>query len=116
MTMPTYQARDPLARANTLRSIPLIRSVHEVFGHTEQFQADWALQIARRDVGIYEQGLAHCYVVLGQANKVRGPMRRHWQAKAFRNINSTRVSLRAARKALIVAEAAMLAFAPAVAA
>lgn len=108
--------RHPLAAYNPLRSMPLIRPAHEVFGHTERFKADWALQIARRDVGIYEQALAHCYVVLGQANKVRGPMRRHWQSKAFRNINSTRGSLRAARKALVAAEAAMLTFAPAVAA
>ena len=107
-------SRHSLPAYNPLRSVPLIRSVHEVFGHTEQFQADWALQIARRDVGIYEQSLAHRYVVLGHANKVRGPMRRHWQAKAFRSINAHRADLRQARKALLVAEAAMLAFAPAV--
>jgi hypothetical protein len=108
--------RHPLATYSPLRSVPLIRSAHEVFGHTEQFQADWALQIARRDVGIYEKSLTHCYTVLGQANRVRGPMRRHWQSKAFSSINGTRTDLRAARKALVVAEAAMLAFAPAVAA
>ena len=43
-------------------------------------------------------------------------MRRHWQAKAFRNINVNRAELRKARKALIAAEAAMLAFTPALAA
>ncbi len=37
-------------------------------------------------------------------------MRRHWQAQAFRQINTARAQLRAARKALVAAEAAMLAF------
>ena len=67
----------------------------------------------RRDVAILKEATAYRYSVLGQANKVRGPMRRHWQAKAFRAINAHRAELRAARKALVAAEAAMLAFAPA---
>ena len=114
--MPTYQASTDLARRNTLRSIPLVRTVHEVFGPSDAFAADWALQIARRDVAALEGGMAFRYAALGQANRVRGPMRRHWQGKAFRAINTHRAQLRAARKALIAAETAMLAFAPAVAA
>ena len=38
-------------------------------------------------------------------------MKRHWQAKAFRQINVARAQLRAAHKALVVAEAVMLQFA-----
>ncbi len=104
------------SETNPFRSIPMIRSIHEVFGPSNAFAADWALQIARRDVAILEKATSYRYSVLGQANKVRGPMRRHWQAKAFRAINAHRAELRAARKALVAAEAAMLAFAPAVAA
>ena len=104
------------SETNPLRSIPLIRPATVVMGHTEAFKADWALQIARRDVAILNEATAYRYSVLGQANRVRGPMRRHWQAKAFRAINLHRAELRAARKALVAAEAAMLAFAPVVAA
>ena len=104
------------SETNPLRSIPLVRPAATVMGHSDASKADWALQIARRDVAALEGGTAYRYAVLGQANKVRGYMRRHWQAKAFRAINVHRAQLRAARKALVAAEAAMLAFAPVVAA
>ena len=104
------------SETNPLRSIPLIRPVSAVFGHTDAFAVDWALQIARRDMAALEGGTAFRYAALGQANKVRGPMRRYWQAKAFRAINTHRAQLRAARRALVAAETAMLAFVPAVAA
>ena len=104
------------SETNPLRSIPLIRPAAATIGYSDAFKADWALQIARRDVAILKEATAYRYAVLGQANKVRGPMRRHWQAKAFRAINLHRAELRAARKALVAAEAAMLEFAPAVAA
>ena len=106
--MPTYQSTNPLARANPLRSIPFIRPAAAVLGHSDAFKAEWALSIARRDIDICEARLARCCFVLGEANKVRGPMRRHWQSKAFRGINTARAGLRKARKALIAAETAML--------
>ncbi len=107
--MRTYQSANPLARANTLRSIPLIRPATAVLGHSNAFKADWALQIARRDLAIHEAYLPHAYAALGSANKVRGPMRRTWQAKAFRAINTARADISTARKAVAAAEAAMLA-------
>ena len=61
-------------------------------------------------MAILEEATAYRYAALGQANKVRGPLRRHWQAKAFRAINAHRAELRAARKALVVAKAEMLQF------
>ena len=109
--MPTYQTRNPLARTNPLRSIPFMRPAAAVLGITDQAKAEWALMIARRDVPLLEECYAFYCAALGSANKLRGPMRRHWQAKAFRQINSARAQLRAARKALVAAEAAMLQFA-----
>jgi hypothetical protein len=83
---------------------------------SEQAKAEWALAITVRDLPICEKGFACACEVLGQVNSVRGPMRRFWQAKAFRDINSARAEIRAARKALAVAQVAMLQFAPALAA
>ena len=109
--MPTYQTRNPLARTNPLRSIPFMRPAAVVFGPTNREKAEWALTIARRDVPLLERKVWVYCAALGNANRVRGPMRRHWQANAFRQINSARAQLRAARKALAAAEAAMLFFA-----
>ena len=103
--------RHPLAVANPLRSIPLISPAGATFRMSDQAKAEWALQIARRDIPVLEQRYAVYCAALGAANRMRGPMRRHWQAKAFRKINAVRGQLRAARKALTAAEAAMLAFA-----
>ena len=108
--MPTYQTRNPLARTSPLRSIPLIRPAASVLGVSDQFRAEWALQIARRDVPLLEARYAVYCAALGDVNRLRGPMRRHWQSKAFRQVNSARAQLRAARKALVAAEAAMLQF------
>ncbi len=113
--MPTYQTRNPLAVHNPLRSIPFMRPAVAVLGIIDQARAEWALMIARRDVPLLEAGYAVYCAALGSANRLKGPMRRHWQAKAFRQINSARKQLCAARKALIAAETAMLAFAPALA-
>ena len=109
--MPTFQTRNPLARTSPLRSIPLIRSPAGIIRNTARQNAEWALQIARRDIPAAEKRFAVYCAALGAANRMRGPMRRHWQAKAFRQINAARAQLRAARKALVAAEAAMLAFA-----
>ncbi len=109
-------SRHPLARTNPLRSIPLFRSPSGIVTRSDQSKAEWALAIARRDVPALEQRFAAYCAALGQANRMRGPMKRHWQAQAFRQINAARAQLRTARKALVAAETAMLAFVPAVAA
>ena len=109
--MPTYQTRHPLARTSPLRSLPLIRPAGATFRMSDQAKAEWALQIARRDIPAAEKRYAVYCAALGSSNRMRGPMKRHWQAQAFRQINSARAQLRAARKALIAAEAAMLQFA-----
>ena len=109
--MPTYQTRNPFARTSPLRSIPLIRPAGATFRMSDQDKAEWALQIARRDVPAMEKRYAVYCAALGAANRMRGHMRRHWQAQAFRQINAARAQLRAARKALVAAEAAMLQFA-----
>ena len=114
--MPTYQSTNPLARFSPLRSLPLIRPATGIVARSDQSKAEWALTIARRDLPLLEKKFAVYCAALGQANRMRGPMKRHWQAQAFRQINTTRAQLRAARKALVAAETAMLAFAPAVAA
>ena len=110
--MPTYQSTNPLARTNPLRSISLPRPAAHVLGSTAQRHAEWAIAIVRRDIPLLEQRYAVYCRALGAANRMKGAMRRHWQAQAFRQINSARAQLRAARKALVVAETAMLAFAP----
>ncbi len=104
------------SETNPLRSIPLIRPAAVVFGHSDRFNAEWTLSNARRDVAILEEATAYRYAALGKANQVRGAMRRYHQAQAFRHINTHRAELRRARKALAAAEAAMLTFAPQVAA
>ena len=109
--MPTHQTNDPLAHTNPLRSIPFARPAAAVLGITDQAKAEWTLMIARRDVPLLEQSYAVYCAALRSANNLRGPMRRHWQAKALRQINSARAQLRAARKGLVAAEAAMLQFA-----
>ncbi len=114
--MPTYQTRNPLARTNPLRSLPLYLSTARIVPRTAQQDAEWALAIARRDLPTCEKRFTVYCAALGSANRMRGPMRRHWQAKAFRQINVARAQLRAARKALAAAETAMLTFAHVVAA
>ena len=109
--MPTYQTNNSLARTSPLRSIPVIRPAGATFRMSDQAKAEWALQIACRDVPALEKRYAVYCAALGGANRLRGPMRRHWQAKALRQINAARAQLRAARKALVAAEAAMLQFA-----
>ena len=107
---------NPLARTNPLRSIPLIRPASHVLGWTELEKATFILERDRLAVTALEQRYAAACASLGAANRVRGPMRRQWQGKAFRSINSARAQLRQVRVALVAAELAMLRFAPAVAA
>ncbi len=69
--------RHPLARTNPLRSIALIRPAAGIIPRSDQSKAEWALNIARRDVPLLEQKFAVYCAALGQANRMRGPMRRH---------------------------------------
>ncbi len=112
----TYQSTNPLARTNPLRSIPLIRSASHILGWTEMEKATFILERDHSAVVALEQRYANACASPGAANRIRGPMRRHWQGKTFRSINSARAQLRAARVATVAAELAMLQFAPAVAA
>ena len=104
------------SETNPLRSMPFLRPAEQVLGYSPQQVAEWNLAIARRDVPALEQRYASACDGLSSANRMRGPMKRHWQSKSMQSLNSARAQLRAARKDLVVAEAAMLAFAPAVAA
>ena len=81
--MPTDQTSSPLTRRNPLRSISFARPAAEVLGLTAQQTAEWNLTIARRDVPLLEQRYAVYCAALGSTNMLRGPMRRHWQAKAL---------------------------------
>ena len=110
----TCQTRNPLAVHSPLRSMLLFRPAPTVLGMSEQAKAEWALAIARRDIPAVESRVAAYCAALGAANRIPGPMRRFHQAQAFRQINMARAQLRAARKALLAAELAMLAFAPGV--
>ncbi len=65
--MPTYQTRNPLARTNPLRSIPLIRRAGATFRMSDQAKAEWALQIARRDIPAAEKRYAVYCSALGAA-------------------------------------------------
>ena len=109
--MPTDQTSSPLTRRNPLRSIFFARPTAGVLGLTAQQTAEWNLTIARRDVPLLEQRYAVYCAALGSTNMLRGPMRRHWQAKALQQINRARAQLCAARRDLVTAEAAMLQFA-----
>ena len=105
--------RHSLATADPLRSIALFRPAAGAIGRSARQDAEWALAVAHRDVPALEQRYAVYCAALGHANRMRGPMRRHWQAQAFRQISAARAQLRAARKAPVAAETAMLAFAAA---
>ena len=95
------------SQTNPLRSVPLFRPAASVFGPTLRHKIETRLFIARRDIGRAGEYLPIAYSTLGRANAMKH-MRLHWQAKAFRQINQTRAELRAARKALVAAEAALL--------
>ena len=78
-------SRHPLAAANPIRSLPLIRPAGATFRMSDQAKAEWALQIARRDVPVLEKRYAVYCAALGAANRMRDPMRRHWQRRSGRS-------------------------------
>ncbi len=103
-----YQSRNPLARTNPLRSMPFYRAPGAIVPMTDLDMAKWKLDQAMRFLPTLEAGYAGARAALGQANKVRGPMRRFWQAKAMRALNQARAQLRATRKQLAEAQIAVL--------
>ena len=109
----TYVTATPAKPRNPLSGIAPVRPAHRVFGYSEQQKAEWALAIAVRDVTGAETHYTACCAELGKANAYgRIARRAEYKASAMRLINRARAQRRAALKALAVAQAAMLAFAP----
>lgn len=71
--------------------------------------AAFCLTRDRANLAAAEAAFAAACAALGAANRIKGGMRRHWQAKAMRMLNMRRAALREARAAL----ASSLAAAPA---
>ena len=65
--------------------------------------AAWNLQIARTSVTALQARYLSACAALGRANRLKSPLRRRWQAEAFRSINATRKQLRAADAAFAAA-------------
>lgn len=109
----TYANANLAKPCDMLSGVPLLRPAHRVFGYSAQQRAEWALAIAVRDVTGAERQYAVCCAELGKGNAYsRKTMRAAYKASALRMINKARAQRRAALKALAVAQAAMLAFAP----
>jgi hypothetical protein len=114
MSSYSYQSRNALAAASPLRSMPLFKPVERVMGWSEAQKVAFTLDRARAAVDSLVKRYASDCAALGECNRVKHPnMRRQWQAKAMRQINQTRASLRAARAALVAAELAATVFATA---
>jgi hypothetical protein len=95
----TYTSRNPAARYNPVASIPLFKPVHKVMGWTDAQKAEFCVQRDRNNLAMAEQAYTAARGGLGAANRMGG-MKRFWQAKAMRHLNSARAALRAARRAL----------------
>ena len=102
---------DPRANSNPLRSLSLYRPAAQVMGWTAQQKAEFCVKRDRTALDRATTYLPIAYAGLGKANRVKGPMRRRYQADAFRRINQARANVSAARKALAASEAALLALA-----
>ena len=111
----TYQFTNPLARTNPLRSIPFLRAPEHVLRSVRSplYLAEWELNLALPGVASTEKQFAYARQQLGEANRPR-IARRTFQAQAMRFLNQSRAKLRAARKRLAAAQAAVLALTPAV--
>jgi hypothetical protein len=103
--------RNPLAAHTPLRSVPFFRTRAEVFGPTteEGLRIQLAQQLSYLPDLI--EGVAYACKALGDANRMKKPMRRFWQGRAMRGINAERARVRACRKAIAALEAQMLALA-----
>lgn len=105
----SYQTTNPRAATSPLRSMVWNKPAHQVLGWTERQTAAFELNKAIRDVAHQEANLIAAYQHLGSQNGHRNKvLRRIGQSAAMRLINSTRSRLRAARKALTTAHAALL--------
>lgn len=67
---------------------------------SDREKADWCVVRDTNNLACSERGYAAACAALGDANRTKGPMRRFWQAKAFRAINAARASLGRCRAAL----------------
>jgi hypothetical protein len=54
------------------------------------------------------EGVAYACKALGEANRMKKPMRRFWQGKAMRGINAERARVRTCRKAIATLQAQLL--------
>lgn len=103
MSSYTYHSRNPLARTNPLRSMPLYRSVESVFGPSPRQAAEIMLASAQAGVESMREGYRYACASLGRAN-AEPLIRRHARkAMAMRFINQQRARLRAAEKDLAAA-------------
>ena len=66
-------------------------------GWSDAEKVAWNLNNAIRANPTLEGRLAAACGALGDADRVRDPIRRHWQAKAMRSINAARAHLPAVR-------------------
>lgn len=108
-----YQSRNPLAATSPLRSMQWGRPAALVLGYSEAETAAWELDRARLMLVALEDRFAGACRALGDANRLRFAtnIKRMWQGKAMRSLNSARAQLRAARARLVAAELAMTALA-----
>jgi hypothetical protein len=101
-------SRHPLAAHNPLRSVPMFRTRAEVFGPTQE--ESLRIQLAQELLYLPDliEGVAYACKALGDANRMKKPMRRFWQGKAMRGINAERARVRACRKAIATLQAQLL--------
>jgi hypothetical protein len=109
--MRSYQTRNPLAVHSPLRSAPFFRTRAEVFGPTKEDAL--RIQMAQELSYLPDliEGVAYACKALGEANRMKKPMRRFWQGKAMRGINAERARVRACRKAIAALQNQLLALA-----
>jgi hypothetical protein len=89
----------------------MFRTRAEVFGPTKEEGV--RIQLAQQLLYLPHliEGVAYACRALGDANRMKRPMRRFWQAKAMRGINAERARVRACRKAIAALQAQLLALA-----
>jgi hypothetical protein len=108
-----YQSRDPLRRLNPMRQLPLYRTVESVFGPSPRVRAEAELRIATNALAAEQAVHAEERRALGEANRRPMTTRRWWQGQALRALNHRRARIRAARRRLDAARAAVDGLTPA---
>jgi hypothetical protein len=78
----------------------MFRTRAEVFGPTKE--ESLRIQLAQQFLYLPDliEGVAYACKALGDANRMKKPMRHFWQGKAMRGINAERARVRACRKAI----------------